>query len=124
MGDALYRNDLNGALAAGSTLLSVSENTPLALHAQAVSEAANTDAARLAFGEISILLRTAMQNGSAIEGLQLYRCGMARGMPDKGVWLQRAGERRNPFYGQDHGMAACAMGRYIITPQGLEEIPR
>jgi hypothetical protein len=123
-GSALYRNDLAAANAAGTYLLSVSMDTPLAEEAHALAKAADLDGARLALGEMGIVLRTVMEAGSTIPGLQLYRCGMARGMPDKGVWLQRAGERQNPFYGMDHSMRACARGRFDITIDGLKEIPR
>jgi hypothetical protein len=69
--------------------------------AQALAAAGDIEAARLAFGQLSVPFAALLTTRGVPEGYDLARftCGMARGVPGGGVWLQRDGELRNPYFG-------------------------
>ncbi len=68
--------------------------------ARALVAATDLDAARAAFGRLSAPFADAVEGlGSPAEfGLVRHTCGMADA-PQGGVWLQRAGQVRNPYFG-------------------------
>lgn len=63
--------------------------------------AADLAPARIAFGHASVPFARLVEAAGLPEGLELdrYRCGMAQGVPDGGIWLQRPGATRNPYFG-------------------------
>ena len=69
--------------------------------AQVLAAAETIEAARLAFGRLSLPFAALLTARGVPEGYDLARftCGMARGVPEGGVWLQRDGELRNPYFG-------------------------
>jgi Cu(I)/Ag(I) efflux system membrane fusion protein len=69
--------------------------------ASELAGAADLAAARLAFGHLSVPFARLVEEAGLPEGLALdrYRCGMARDVPDGGIWLQRPGATRNPYFG-------------------------
>ena len=74
---------------------------PLA-QAQAASDALrqtdDLDRARQLFGRLSVSVAALVDAADAGHGLERHTCGMADA-PEGGVWLQRAGAVRNPYYG-------------------------
>ncbi|WP_420454996.1 hypothetical protein [Rubrivirga sp.] len=68
--------------------------------ARALAEADDLDAARAAFGTLSAPFAEAVDALGTPAGLDLVRhtCGMADA-PEGGVWLQRQGPPRNPYFG-------------------------
>ena len=68
--------------------------------AGALTEAGDLDAARAAFGALSVPFADAVEAMGAPGGFDLVRhtCGMADA-PEGGVWVQRAGDVRNPYFG-------------------------
>jgi Cu(I)/Ag(I) efflux system membrane fusion protein len=126
---ALYANDLEQSRTAGKELKTALEdlgvNWVAAMHqAHAISLASDLQSARVAFGHVLVAVRDAAAAGSgAFDGVNFYRCGMARDVPEKGVWLQgEAGPIRNPYFGAGHGMAGCAMESWKATAEGLIEV--
>lgn len=77
----------------------------------ALGTATSIDAARTAFGVLSAPLIGLVQTLGLPDGYDLtfMTCGMARGVPDGGVWMQRRGTTANPFFGQT--MATCGSAR-------------
>ncbi len=137
---ALFRDDLPAAqeearlLAAaietamipGAPITDAPPRSIVLMKAHALVSAPDLDSARQALGEIGVALRDAARAGLLPEGdLRIYRCGMARGIAEKGIWLQRgSGEPANPFFGVEHGMSDCATGTWTVTASGLEEVTR
>lgn len=119
---ALYADDLAAAQAAAPSLAATLGEGALARTAASIAEAEDLAAARRAYGAIGVALRGALEGAGAEFGadLRLMRCGMYRDAPDKGVWLQRGDEVRNPFFGREAGMASCASGIWAVTADGLE----
>ena len=76
--------------------------------AAALAEARTLDAARAAFGALSAPLVGLLDGADVPDGYDLARftCGMAPGVPQGGVWVQRAGTPANPFFGS--AMPTCA----------------
>jgi hypothetical protein len=72
-----------------------------------LAEAATLADAREAFARLSApYLRVAQVVGLPAEaGLRAMTCGMVAGAPEGGVWLQRPGPTRNPYFGS--AMASC-----------------
>ncbi len=99
---------------------------PVAEFAHAITESADLGTARQALGEIGVALRDAALDGRLpAAGWTIHRCGMARGIAEKGIWLQKEDdEPLNPFFGVDHGMSHCAMQAWSVTESGLEEVER
>ena len=69
--------------------------------AAALTAAGSLEAARTAFGALSAPFARLVEAAGAPEGYGLVRhtCGMRSDAPEGGVWLQRAGETRNPYFG-------------------------
>ena len=67
----------------------------------ALASATDLDAARTAFGTLSVpMIRLVQAVGVPAEvDLALMSCGMAPGVPQGGVWMQRPGTTANPFFG-------------------------
>ena len=55
--------------------------------------------ARAAFGDLSVPFAALVEAAGAGDGLVRHTCGMTAGAPEGGVWLQRAGPVRNPYFG-------------------------
>jgi hypothetical protein len=74
--------------------------------ATALAEADDLDAARVAFGEASAPFAGWIEALGVPEGYDVARftCGMFPA-PEGGVWLQREGDTRNPYYGS--AMLTC-----------------
>ena len=74
--------------------------------ADALAEAAGLEAARAAFGALSVPFASRVEAHGVPEGYDLARftCGMADA-PEEGVWLQPAGDTANPYFGAS--MATC-----------------
>ena len=74
--------------------------------ARALAEAGDLDAARAAFGALSVPFATLVEAVGVPDGYDLARftCGMADA-PEGGVWLQPAGDAQNPYFGAS--MATC-----------------
>jgi hypothetical protein len=72
-----------------------------------LAEAPTLADAREAFARLSApYLRVAQVVGLPAEaGLRAMTCGMVAGAPEGGVWLQRPGPTRNPYFGS--AMASC-----------------
>ena len=79
------------------------------LSAAALADAADLDAARAAFGTLSAPFAALAEAAGLPDGYDLDRhtCGMTDA-PEGGVWLQRAGEPRNPYFGS--AMLLCSRG--------------
>ena len=88
-----------------------------AVQAAAVELAAASDleTARAAFGRLSVPFASLVEAVGAPEGYDLVRqtCGMQPDAPEGGVWLQRAGEVRNPYVGA--AMRMCARDRAPLS---------
>jgi len=84
----------------------------VAASADELVAAQDIEVARAAFGELGITLRELVGSvgvpDALGEELSIQRCGMYRNAPDKGVWLQRGMQTRNPFYGSGSRMLGCA----------------
>ena len=67
----------------------------------ALAAAQDLGAARTAFGTLSVpMIRVVQAVGVPAEyDLALMSCGMAPGVPEGGVWMQRPGATANPFFG-------------------------
>lgn len=72
-----------------------------------LAEAGDLEAARTAFAALSQPLADLAEAVPMPAGYALvrYTCGMRSGLPGGGVWLQRAGDVRNPYFGS--AMAMC-----------------
>ena len=69
--------------------------------AAALAGAGDLAAARVAFGEMSVPFVALVRAHGVPAGYDLARftCGMAQDVPEGGVWMQRDGELRNPYFG-------------------------
>ena len=80
-------------------------------------------AARISLGSMSLSFKAILEKTPAnYTGLYVMKCGMARGIPEKGIWIQSSPSVENPYFGQDHGMSDCAIEILKITKSGLVEI--
>ena len=86
--------------------LRATDASTLRRSADALAEAAGLDAARAAFGALSVPFASLVEAHGVPEGYDLARftCGMADA-PEGGVWLQPAGDTANPYFGAS--MATC-----------------
>ena len=77
--------------------------------ARALAEADGLDEGRGAFGLLSVPFAALVEAAGVPEGYDLARhtCGMTDA-PEGGVWLQREGPVRNPYFGT--GMLMCSRG--------------
>lgn len=119
IGLALYADDLNTAQTEAVTL--AAQAWPGDNHGvQALLQANDLQAARAAYGQLSIALRDRLVASGASAEAVVYRCGMYRPAPDRGVWLQFDDQTpRNPFFGQTHAMADCWVERWQVSGDGL-----
>ncbi len=121
---ALYNNDLSAAQQAGPALQEtlVTSGIEDRHDGHIIAAASDLKTARIAFGALSLALKGMLEAGSEQDGLIIYRCGMARGIPDKGVWIQSAdGEAENPYFGIEHGMADCYVEAWRVNRDGISE---
>ena len=84
--------------------------------AAALASAGDLAAARTAFGELSVPFVALVQAHGVPAGYDLARftCGMAQDVPEGGVWLQRDGELRNPYFGA--AMLTCGRRDGALPP--------
>lgn len=84
--------------------------------ASALAGAEPLDAARVAFGEMSVPFARLLEAAGTPEGYALARftCGMYRQAPEGGVWLQRDGDTRNPYFGT--AMLTCGTRNGPVAP--------
>ena len=77
------------------------ETTAVQAHASSLVQAADLVSARAAFGELSAPFASLIEAVGSPEGFDLVRhtCGMQSEAPEGGVWLQRAGDVQNPYFG-------------------------
>ncbi len=98
-----------------------------AVRAQVASLAAasDLDAARAAFGTLSVpLIRLVRATGvPAGYDLALMACGMAPGVPEGGVWMQRAGTTANPFFGATMARCGTQDGRLSADDVSADGVP-
>ena len=84
------------------------------------ADAADLEAARAAYGEMSDaldrLVKASGVPGSYHGAVQGFVCGMVEGVPRGGVWLQPVGEPRNPYYGSE--MLRCYSEEYPLAVTG------
>jgi Cu(I)/Ag(I) efflux system membrane fusion protein len=76
-------------------------------NAKALADASDIAEARVAFGRLSAPFVGIVEVTGVPEGYDVERftCGMVEGVPEGGVWLQRSGDTRNPYYGS--AMLTC-----------------
>ena len=77
--------------------------------AQSLAAAGDLEAARAAFGRLGVPFAALVEAAGVPEGYDLARhtCGMTDA-PEGGVWIQREGPVRNPYFGS--GMLMCSRG--------------
>lgn len=113
-GTALYEDDL-GAAQEALRPYAGREQVDALLAADALQ------AARGAFGALGIALDEHLKAHGMPAGfgteLVGKRCGMYRHAPDKGIWIQAAGDTKNPFFGVNRGMRACAVDEWSYGPE-------
>ena len=88
--------------------------------ADALVAAEDLAAARVAFGELSVPFAALVQAHGVPAGYDLARftCGMAPGVPEGGVWLQKDGELRNPYFGG--AMLTCGRRDGAVPPMEMD----
>ena len=87
--------------------------------AASLAAAASLDEARVAFGALSFALADLVDSTGVPEGYDLTRhvCGMTDA-PGGGVWLQRDGAGRNPYFGT--AMLACGRPTGDVPEASME----
>lgn len=70
-----------------------------------LADADDLAGARIAFGHVSAPLARLVAAAAPGLAVERARCGMAQGVPEQGIWLQRPGPLRNPYFGA--AMLAC-----------------
>ncbi len=97
--------------------------TAVQTHAAALAATADLAEARAAFGHLSVPFARLMEDAGLPEGyaLERYTCGMARDVPEGGVWLQRAGETRNPYFGS--AMLRCGASDGPLDDAAAHDAP-
>ena len=75
--------------------------------ADALGQSQTLADARTAFGQLGAPFASLVEAAGAGDGLERHTCGMTDA-PQGGVWLQRAGPPRNPYFGK--GMLMCSRG--------------
>ncbi len=86
--------------------------------ADALGRSQTLDEARAAFGQLGVPFASLVEAAGAGDGLERHTCGMTDA-PQGGVWLQRAGPPRNPYFGT--AMLMCSRG---AAPVGHAEDAR
>ena len=116
--DALASDDVAGArthaphaasaLAAwlnGAAGLDASDADAVRAALPALADADDLAGARIAFGHVSAPLARLVAAAAPGLAVERARCGMAQGVPEQGIWLQRPGPLRNPYFGT--AMLSC-----------------
>jgi multidrug efflux pump subunit AcrA (membrane-fusion protein) len=87
---------------------------------KALASVSEIEAARAAFGRLGVayreLIAAAGLPSSWKQPLVIKHCGMYPAAPEGGIWLQVAGDTRNPFFGDGAPMAACAPEEWPVQP--------
>ena len=129
LGDELHRDDLAAARRSAVAALPHVEGhdhgaASLVPLLRSIADATELQAARVPFGRIGLLLRDAARAGKlpSDADLSIHHCGMAPGIIEDGVWLQRGPIPKNPYFGHEHGMAECAIDSWRVTDAGLVEV--
>lgn len=125
----LYSDDLGGAHSAAESLLNMldfvngSKEEPQN-ELSSIIASGELDSARKAFGRLSQWFDTYVKEHGQPRGFEnslvTKHCGMFPGVPQDGIWIQVSGETRNPFFGKEHFMAACAPEEWKLPPAKKE----
>lgn len=85
----------------------MAETATLQVQARALASAEDLASARLAFGAFSGAFVPLVEGTGVPEGFEIARftCGMFSQSPEGGLWLQRDGATRNPYFGS--AMLTC-----------------
>lgn len=88
-----------------------------------LATATTLEAARAAFGDASAPLADLIDAHGPPDGYRLVRhvCGMQPDLPEGGVWLQREGPPRNPYFGSR--MLACAVEAETLSSRAADLHP-
>lgn len=88
--------------------------TAIRTNAQALADADDLAAARLAFGRLSAPFVGIVEATGVPKGYDVARftCGMVADVPEGGVWLQRGSDTRNPYYGS--AMVSCGASDHAM----------
>ncbi|HIG73209.1 MAG TPA: DUF3347 domain-containing protein [Bacteroidetes bacterium] len=88
-----------------------------------LTAATTLEAARAAFGDASVPLAELIDAHGPPDGFGLVRhvCGMRPDLPEGGVWLQREGPPRNPYFGSR--MLACAVEAETLPSRAADLHP-
>ena len=111
--EALASDDLKAGAAAAAKLADVAaaKYPSIADQAKGAASAADLDAMRRQFGEVSkAMIEAAVKEPALAEGLVTYRCPMAEGYKK---WVQLGPPMRNPYMGQK--MLECG-SKVDLTP--------
>ena len=125
---SLYQNDLMNAKSSSKLLLKGLEESKqdwssIEKESHAIMHSEDLKSARIPFGTISVILKSILEEKHADHvGLHVMKCGMARGIPEKGIWIQESSSIENPYFGKDHGMSDCAINVWKISESGLVEV--
>lgn len=124
LADAAYMGDLQRVQQAAHGLHAHADSR-ITANLTGIFNAQDLTQARQALGAISVLMRDRLRSGFDTGGelVRVFRCGMYRDAPERGIWIQRGeGEPHNPFFGRDAGMSACAKQTWTVGPEGLNEV--
>ncbi len=85
-----------------------------------LAAASDLEAARQAFGIASAALVPFVEAANPDLDLERHTCGMAPGVPEGGIWLQRPGAIMNPYFGT--AMQMCSRGAVPVShvPAAME----
>jgi multidrug efflux pump subunit AcrA (membrane-fusion protein) len=86
--------------------------------------ATDLESARIHFGYVghafnALLTATGIPESKAEEVMGV-RCGMFSQAPEGGIWLQRTGDVRNPFFGADSGMSSCSSEKWQLPVHSFQ----
>lgn len=81
--------------------------------ADALRQSQSLGDARAAFGRLSVPFSALVAATGEADGLERHTCGMTAGAPEGGVWLQRTGPVRNPYFGT--AMRMCSRGAEPVS---------
>ena len=90
-------------------------------HADALADAGDLAAARVAFGHLSAPFVAVAEALGLPDGVERFRCGMFHDAPESGVWLQRGETVRNPYYGAS--MLTCGSPQPAPAESGAHSHP-
>lgn len=88
-------------------------------------DAPDLAASRVAFGHASVPFARLVEAAGLPEGVEIerFRCGMAQNVPDGGIWLQRPGALRNPYFGAAMLTCGSRTGSLSAAPPTTTDAP-